>query len=422
VAGHRRGIATWSLALLDVQSQVKSLTAIRVGMTQSEHFTQQFGSDSYADSRLAALLSITGRMDGFLYRCRNDLSFTMLYISYGILTVSGYPASDFEGNRVRSFSSLIHPDDLGQVYIAVSKALEMRSNWNIDYRLLAADGREVWVREIGGGAVDEAGELGFLEGFVVDINDRKGIEDLNAALMEELKAANAKYERLTAALQESERQLLRHLSDAEMSRASLEAQAQTNVELAEELSAQKKELEEEKQRSDYAANHDLLTELPNRRAFQVELKAMLEQSQAAGTSIGLLFIDLDKFKDVNDTLGHEAGDALLQQVAGNLRAILRKGDFVARLGGDEFAFLVSLDTHEPRATASRVAERVLERLQILVPSAKGMIAVGCTVGVAVSPGDADDPQALMVLADRLMYVGKKRGRNRLITIQELESE
>ncbi|TGQ65618.1 diguanylate cyclase [Mesorhizobium sp. M00.F.Ca.ET.186.01.1.1] len=335
------------------------------------------GERAYHDERLDALLSITGRMDGYLYRCRNDQSYTMLYISDGILTVSGYRPSDFIHNAVRDYVSAIHPDDLASVYAAVDAALEARCNWNVDYRIVPRVGEPLWVREIGGGVWDNAGELEFLEGFVVDISDRKVVEDLNSQLLLDLKTAN------------------------------------------EELSAQKREIELAKQQSDHSANHDLLTDLPNRRAFHNELKSVVARCGDTGEAAGLLFIDLDRFKDVNDTLGHEAGDALLQRVSSHLRSILRSADFVARLGGDEFAFLFSADTDLARQKAVRVAERILERLQIKVPTPTGTIQVGCTVGVAMYPAEATDSEALIALADRLMYVGKKSGRNRLVTVKEM---
>jgi diguanylate cyclase (GGDEF)-like protein/PAS domain S-box-containing protein len=338
------------------------------------------GQGVYHDERLDALLSITGRMDGYLYRCRNDASYTMLYISDGIFTVSGYRPSDFIHNAVRDYVSAIHPDDLAAVYAAVDTALEARCNWNVDYRIVPQVGEPLWVREIGGGVWDEAGELEFLEGFVVDISDRKVVEDLNAELLLELKAAN------------------------------------------EELSAQKREIELAKQQSDHSANHDALTDLPNRRAFHNELKSVIDRCAGSGDAAGLLFIDLDRFKQVNDTLGHEAGDALLQRVADKLRATLRSADFVARLGGDEFAFLFSGNAEQAREKAVRVAERVLERLRIKVPAPGGDIHVGCTVGVAIYPTEAADPDTLVALADRLMYIGKKNGRDRLVTTDALGSE
>lgn len=334
---------------------------------------------SYADERLDALLSITGRMDGYLYRCRNDQSYTMLYISDGIATISGYPPSDFIQNKVLEYVSVIHPDDLEAVIAAVNTALEEKRNWNVDYRIVPNFGRAVWVREIGGGVFNDAGELVFLEGFVVDIGDRKLIEDQNTRLLTQLKDVN------------------------------------------ELLSAQKRELQLAKQKSDHSANHDALTGLPNRRAFHNKLKLVMDESRSTNIPAGLLFIDLDRFKEVNDTLGHESGDSLLQHVSSQLQTLLRSTDYVARLGGDEFAFLLFGDPELTRETAGMVAQRIVEKLRIDVPSPTGVIRVGCTVGVALYPTDADDPKGLLALADRLMYVGKKGGRNRLVTVNELEA-
>jgi diguanylate cyclase (GGDEF)-like protein/PAS domain S-box-containing protein len=331
----------------------------------------------YADARLDALLSITGRMDGFLYRCRNDQSYTMLYMSDGIHTLSRYPPQDFIHNSVRDYTSIIHPDDLAGVYAAVDLALEARRNWNVDYRIVTRVGESLWVREIGGGVFNDAGVLVFLEGFVIDITDRKGVEDVNVKLLEELKAAN------------------------------------------EELSAQKRELELAKQQSDYSANHDALTHLPNRRAFQVKLTKAIEFSMTSGTAVALLLIDLDKFKEVNDTLGHDAGDHLLQRVSARLRAVLRNEDFVARIGGDEFAFLLFADQINLQDHANHVADRILNKLQIQIPTQDGIIKVSATLGLATCPADATEAEGLITLADRLLYIGKKSGRNRVITAKEL---
>ena len=333
----------------------------------------------HLDARLDALLSITGRMDGFLYRCKNDASFTMLYLSDGIHTVSGYPSSDFILNQVRDYLSIIHPDDLPAAYSALDSALEKRCNWNIDYRILPLQGPPIWVREIGGGVWNDLGELVFLEGFIIDISDRKYIEDMNATLLNDLRLANEK------------------------------------------LSVQKEELVLAKRRSDHLANHDELTDLPNRRAFHDQLNMMIERNHDTNTAVGLMFIDLDKFKKVNDTLGHEAGDILLKQVAILLQAQLRSTDFVARLGGDEFAFVLSCNRNQAHETVLKVAERILKKLQIEVPSPKGIINVGCTIGLAVYPAAATDSQELLALADRLMYIGKKDGRNRIVTVDALKA-
>jgi diguanylate cyclase (GGDEF)-like protein/PAS domain S-box-containing protein len=378
------------------------------------------------DKRLAALLSITGRMDGFLYRCRNDADYTMLYISEGIERVSGIPAREIIGNKARSFTSMIYPPDLDVVNAAVAKGVEIRDNWNVVYRILSDSGAPIWVREIGGGVFGAEGKLEFLEGFVIDISELKRLEEINERALQELSESNRALQAAKEAAEEARRvaEELRmaaehHASDMEMSRASMEEQASQTVALAEDLAAQKAEAEAAQQRSEYLANHDILTGLPNRRAFLERLREFMAEMDDNG--VGLLFIDLDKFKEVNDTLGHDAGDALLIQVAEALHRVLREGDFVARLGGDEFAFLLKAPHATLRRSASAIGQRVLENLQIPVPAPKGTIRVGCTVGVALAPDDASDAQELMNRADHLMYVGKKRGRNRVIQMSDMEA-
>ncbi len=142
--------------------------------------------ESAAEGERAALLSISRRMNGFLYRCQNDASYTMLYMTDGIRPLTDYPAEDFIGNRVRGFSSICHPDDVGHVDKSVGAALDKRTNWDIDYRLVHRNGKPVWINEIGGGVFDEAGQLQYLEGCIVSIGDRKVLETRNREVVNHL--------------------------------------------------------------------------------------------------------------------------------------------------------------------------------------------------------------------------------------------
>ena len=114
--------------------------------------------------------SVVGRMNGFLYRCKADKDFTMLELTTGFERGFGIPAADILQNRGRSFASLIHPHDSAAVDEAVVKGLQQRQNWNINYRLLHADGHYVWVHEDGGGVWDENDQVAFLEGAVFDMH------------------------------------------------------------------------------------------------------------------------------------------------------------------------------------------------------------------------------------------------------------
>ncbi|MCZ2829347.1 GGDEF domain-containing protein [Modestobacter sp. VKM Ac-2986] len=145
---------------------------------------------------------------------------------------------------------------------------------------------------------------------------------------------------------------------------------------------------------------DALTGVPNRAALVRHLTRELARAHRHGSSIGLLFLDLDGFKRVNDVHGHEAGDALLCDVAAQLRGAVRTEDLVARLAGDEFC--VVLDGMADRAQASGVAEDLRSRLE----RGLGARGVGVSLGLALGPGDGDDPAALLRAADEAMYADK----------------
>jgi diguanylate cyclase (GGDEF)-like protein len=158
------------------------------------------------------------------------------------------------------------------------------------------------------------------------------------------------------------------------------------------------------------ANHDSLTGLANRAAFHARLEAALAQPTRRGGTHAVLLVDLDDFKDVNDTLGHAAGDELLCAVATHLRDTVRPGDLVARLGGDEFAIL--LDAVPDPAMALGVAERAVAALAAPVEVAGTWVDVGASVGLAMCHDDSD-PESLMREADVAMYTAKSRGKNRV---------
>jgi diguanylate cyclase (GGDEF)-like protein len=158
------------------------------------------------------------------------------------------------------------------------------------------------------------------------------------------------------------------------------------------------------------ANHDSLTGLANRAAFRARLEAALARPERRSGTLAVLFVDLDDFKDVNDTLGHAAGDDLLSVVAARLAATVRSGDLVARLGGDEFALL--LDGVPDPAVALAVAERTVTALAAPVEINGTWVHVGASVGLAMRHDDSD-PESLMREADVAMYTAKGRGKNRV---------
>jgi diguanylate cyclase (GGDEF)-like protein/PAS domain S-box-containing protein len=163
------------------------------------------------------------------------------------------------------------------------------------------------------------------------------------------------------------------------------------------------------ERIKYLATHDGLTGLPNRLMFGQLLSHALESARRYERRLAVLFIDLDRFKIINDTLGHEAGDQLLRGVAGRLKDALRGSDVVARLGGDEFVVL--LEEVQSPASVAVVAQAILSTIIKPLRISERECRVTASVGIAMYPGDADEEQSLMKNADIAMYVAKEEGKN-----------
>lgn len=170
------------------------------------------------------------------------------------------------------------------------------------------------------------------------------------------------------------------------------------------------ELKEKENSLSRLAFYDVLTGLPNRSLFKERLNATLQAARRDRLEAALLFIDLDKFKAVNDTLGHEAGDALLVEAARRIEACAqRETDTVARLGGDEFVVVLAGIRHEQ--ICARVAEKLLAACAEPFALSGGAVTIGCSIGIAVYPEDGGDAEALLKHADAAMYRAKQAGRN-----------
>jgi diguanylate cyclase (GGDEF)-like protein len=167
-------------------------------------------------------------------------------------------------------------------------------------------------------------------------------------------------------------------------------------------------------RAHHMAYHDTLTDLPNRAMFEEHLALAIARAERAGTSVSVLFMDLDGFKEVNDEMGHAAGDELLQIVADRLRAATRATDLVARLGGDEFLVLLADLPDDRGPTAGEVIAAVSHRIADMVaepiPLRARTVHTTISIGSGMYPSAAADADELMRLADAAMYAHKRRGQ------------
>ncbi|RKE84523.1 GGDEF domain-containing phosphodiesterase [Rhizobium sp. AG855] len=254
----------------------------------------------------------------------------------------------------------LHPDDRERVLANVTRRIEMRETFTDDYRIIARDGSTRYIRANSLPYVDHDGRLKMI-GVNWDVTEDR-------RLREELERQKA---------------------------------------LAE---ARNEELERTRIAAEHSALHDYLTGLPNRRFLEQRIDDWRAVPEAERHGIAILHIDLDRFKQINDTLGHSAGDAMLKHAAKILRDSIRPSDFAARIGGDEFVLLVA---HSGTTTAlSDVATRIIETMRQPVWYNGHECRFGASIGIAYSNDRLADPRQLLQNADIALYNAKNLGRNR----------
>ncbi len=169
------------------------------------------------------------------------------------------------------------------------------------------------------------------------------------------------------------------------------------------------ELKRSEARISYLATRDPLTELPNRLLFNDRLEQGLIAARRKRDKLAVLFLDLDRFKNINDSLGHHVGDLLLKEVSVRMAACIRKGDTLSRLGGDEF--VVTLGGLVQAADAAQVAVKIINALRETLTVGEHQLNTSCSIGISIFPDDGKDSRDLMKNADTAMYHAKEQGRN-----------
>lgn len=294
-----------------------------------------------------------------------DLLDGRLFWDERVREMYGTPRDNFE-IAPNYWEQTLHPDDAERAQQAVSQAVESQGEYNSEFRIIRADGEIRTIRTCGA--------------FYRDSNGRPKMLGANWDVTDEVAA---------------KRDLERAKSLAEARNAELEA-ARARIE--------------------HNALHDTLTGLPNRRYLDEMLGEHAARCAMDGGGIALLHIDLDRFKQINDTLGHAAGDAMLVHVAGLLQANLGPGDFVARVGGDEFVMVSRYAGNSDRITA--LAASIIEQVRRPIPYDGHLCRFGASIGIATQDGAAVDPKLLLVDADIALYRAKGRGKNRFEVFSE----
>jgi diguanylate cyclase (GGDEF)-like protein/PAS domain S-box-containing protein len=413
------------------------------------------------------LKTLLGNLDGMVYRCRDDDSWTMEFISEGCRRLTGYHPDDLLLNNRLSYESITHPEDRKRIREEIHGGLAIQKRFDVEYRIVHADGRVRWVWERGTGIFDERAELIAIEGLIQDITERM---ESNHALRE---AERRYYNLFENALEgifrttiegqyldanpalariygfESAAELIASLKDirnqlyveparreefmqlitargsvsgfeSEVRRKSgeiiwISENARAVFDEQGKLVCYEGTVEDVTERKIYQArieqqaNFDTLTGLANRSLLHDRLQQAILAAASYGTRLAVVFVDLDRFKFINDSLGHHVGDELLRAMAERLKASVRDSDTVARLGGDEFVLLIN-GQGDPDAVAV-VLERMLSTISQPWTIPQGDFNVTCSIGVALYPDDGGNAETLLKHADSAMYRAKERGRN-----------
>ncbi len=184
--------------------------------------------------------------------------------------------------------------------------------------------------------------------------------------------------------------------------------------------AQFSDITEKKQKEELIwrqANFDQLTDLPNRHLFRDRLEQEIKKTNRTGLPLALLFIDLDHFKEINDTLGHDKGDVLLAKAAQRIRRWVRETDTIARLGGDEFTVIIP--EFGSMAIIERIAQHIIQELSAPFDLGSDSRSISASIGITIYPSDALNLESLLKYADQAMYLAKERGRNQFAYFSEV---
>ena len=412
------------------------------------------------------LATLIGNLDGVVYRCRDDAHWTMEFISAGCERLTGYTPQELIGNRDISFNDLIHPDDQELLRRENIGDSDNPRRYLMEYRLRHRDGSSRWVCERGAPIYDAATNSWILEGFIEDISKRRHADEARRQAEARyqgifqnalegiyhtspdgrLLVANPALARILG--YDSPEQLMAAVNDVgtqvyvePQRRADLLSALERDgsvrafefqvfrrngevIWLSVNCLAQRDAagktlyyegtLEDITDRRVYQAqierqaNYDALTGLANRTLLNTRLHQAIQRAAERRDEVAVAFIDLDQFKFINDTFGHELGDSLLQHMADRLRSCVRESDLVARQGGDEFVLL--LNSYRPEDLAS-VIQRVHAAIAQPWQAGRREFHVSSSIGVAVYPSDGRTADVLLRNADAAMYKAKENGRN-----------
>ena len=455
--GGLRFVEELGQGVYDEEGNVVALEGLIYDVTDRERSGERLRE---AEQRYRTLVE---RIPAVTFIDRADGSDEPLYISPQIEAMLGYTSREWIEGRL--WRERLHPDDRERILASDERFEADGEPVDEEYRLLAKDGSVVWVREETVLVRNEAGEPLYVQGILRNITERKWAEERLRSSESELRAlfeamddvvfeidAQGRYLSIAptnpALLYRPREELLgKTLHDVLPARTaeellghirrSVESRETVKVEYSLPLDGRKawfegtitplsresvvfvgRDITEHKaleERLAHQALHDPLTDLPNRILFTDRLRQALARAKRRQQPLAVMFMDLDNFKVINDSLGHEMGDKLLVIASKRIRSVLRPEDTVARLGGDEFVFLLE-DTDLNGAI--HVTERILEKLRRPFSLSGRELFVTASIGITVGDGNGKRAANLLRDADLAMYRAKHSGKARYAIFEE----
>ncbi|MBF8224375.1 diguanylate cyclase domain-containing protein [Halomonas sp. 328] len=457
------GLRCWQTRLtplLDERGRVALILGCARDITPLRDFTQ-------------TLVSVADTLPGFIYQLRRDVDghWSYPYVGKRVAEMFGVSVAEAEADA-EALIGLIHPDDRERVIRESLECAERLAPWHSEFRMYHRDGRLLWLEANDIAQRLEDGSLVWT-GYVNDITAQKRLEERNAvndrrfqllvenandiiysltregrldyvspnwtemlgldaeaalgrplsefihpedrpgleAFLHELFHTGTKQQGVEYRMRHADGNWRWHTSNASPM-FDEDGNLATCMGIARDITERR--AMEEKIR--HMAQHDPLTGLPNRALFFSHLDKAIRLALRQGQPLALMFIDLDKFKPVNDTHGHGVGDRLLIAVARRMEARLRASDVIGRIGGDEFVVLLPLI--RDRDDAHGVAEALCAALREPFAVDHLTLGVSASIGLALCPDHAEESQALAHYADQAMYLAKERGRDRVVVYGE----
>ncbi|MDO9364869.1 MAG: EAL domain-containing protein [Methylotenera sp.] len=427
----------------------------------------QITADSFVDDRLQMLENLVGNMDALVYCNLYDEYWTMIFASAGCKGLTGYNPNDLIFNNLISYEEITFENDRQMVRNEIDEAVKLGIRFEIEYRIRHANGSIIWVSERGNPIYNDKGQIHAIKGLIQNITKRKNIEQslreaesryrsifenavegifqtspdgrylmVNPALarmygysspeelmsalnniQQQLYVATGRREEFVQAIENYQNvqnfESLVYKKDASTIWISENARMVYDEDggllhyegTVEDITARKSydaQLE-------HQATHDSLTGLPNRYMLNDRLQQCINFADRYKNKMAVAFLDLDQFKLINDSMGHEVGDQLLLIMSQRLSSCIREIDTVVRLGGDEFVILITNidNVNDISLSMQRILSSVAEPCMINELD----YLVTCSIGISIYPDDGVEPNALLKNADSAMYKAKKAGRN-----------